>query len=129
MEVREIVFSKLQKEIVLPQDYDNLCHLAIVELTEGDPKWKDLTEPYRTHNIQHYHAIYKCFSNRLNKKLKLVNKKIRERLGADNEKTDSDEEQDHEEDLMDSQPTEQLQPTEGDKHPDDTGPASTSTSK
>ena len=70
LEVRDTVFNSLQKEIVLPGDYDDLCHRAIVELTESDPRWKEMTEPYRTHNIPHYHAIYKCFSNKLNKKLK-----------------------------------------------------------
>ena len=129
LKARDIVFNKLQKEIVLPQDYENLCHLAIVELTEGDPKWKEVTEPYRTHNIPHYHAIYKCFSNKLNKHLNKVNKKIRERLGAANDRTDSEQEQDQEEDLMDSQPAEQVQPSEGEKHPDDSGPATTSTTK
>ena len=70
LEVRDAVFNSLQKEIVLPGDYDDLCHRAIVELTESDPKWKEMTEPFRTHSIPHYHAIYKCFSNKLNKKLK-----------------------------------------------------------
>ena len=129
LKVRDIVFNKLQKEIVLPQDYENLCHLAIVELTEGDPKWKEVTEPYRTHNIPHYHAVYKCFSNKLNKHLNKVNKKIRERLGAVHDRTDSEHEQDQEEDMMDSQPAEQVQPSEGEKHPDDTVPTTTPTAK
>ena len=79
-----------------PINYDNLCSLVITELIEHDPKWKEMTNPFRLNRYPQYESVYKAIHNVAKRRLKKLNKKIRERQVAENkrsafEETDSEE--------------------------------------
>ena len=71
---RSIVFEGLDCKLEEPVDYDYLCNKMIAELVKHEPKWRQMTMPYRLLKYPPYECVYKSLHNVINRRLKEINK-------------------------------------------------------